>query len=124
MPYFTPELSCTDGSTDACIFLPSVHPTLYKRVGPTRHNSSAQSLTPNPNLQSVAGRTRRACTPSSLLRHRRFSSRTRARASSAGLPVLAAGHRTAPPPPKLTSAQGLTSPRVTAAAAFPGRPPP
>jgi hypothetical protein len=40
---------CTDGSTDASIFRPSVHPTLYKSVGPTRHNGSAPSLIPNPN---------------------------------------------------------------------------
>jgi hypothetical protein len=33
MPCFTLELSCTDGSTDASIFRPSVHPTLYKSVG-------------------------------------------------------------------------------------------
>jgi hypothetical protein len=97
MSYFTPEISCTNGSTDACIFLPSVNPTLYKSVGPSRHNGSAPSLTPNPNLQSAAGRTRHALTPSSLLRHRQFSLRTRTRASSAGLPVLAAGRRAAPP---------------------------
>jgi hypothetical protein len=30
-------------------FRPSVHPTLYKSVGPTRHNGSAPSLSSNPN---------------------------------------------------------------------------
>jgi hypothetical protein len=49
MPSFTQEQSCTDGSTDACIFPPPVHLTLYKSVGPTCHNSSARWLIPNPN---------------------------------------------------------------------------
>jgi hypothetical protein len=48
MRCFTQELSCTDGSTDAYIFRPSVHPTLYKSVGPTRHNGLAPFLAPNP----------------------------------------------------------------------------
>jgi hypothetical protein len=42
MPYFSPELSCTDGSTDAFNFPPSVHPTLYKSVGRVCHNGLAQ----------------------------------------------------------------------------------
>jgi hypothetical protein len=37
MPCFTQELSCTDGSTDASIFSPSVHPMLHWSVGPTCH---------------------------------------------------------------------------------------
>jgi hypothetical protein len=49
MPPFTQEQKCTDGSTDAYIFRPSVHPTLYKCVGPTIHNGSAMFLSPNPN---------------------------------------------------------------------------
>jgi hypothetical protein len=32
---FTEEQSCTDGSTDAFFFPSSVHPTLYKSVGPS-----------------------------------------------------------------------------------------
>jgi hypothetical protein len=47
---FTQELSCTDGSTDACIFLLSDHPTLYKSVGPTCHNDLARLVfLSNPN---------------------------------------------------------------------------
>jgi hypothetical protein len=47
---FTQELSCTDRSTDAYIFLPSVHSTLYKSVGPTCHNDSARlAFHSNPN---------------------------------------------------------------------------
>jgi hypothetical protein len=38
---FTQELSCTDVSTDACIFPPSIHPTLYKSMVPTRHKGLA-----------------------------------------------------------------------------------
>jgi hypothetical protein len=50
MPSFTQELSCTDGSTDASNLSPSVHLTLHRRVGPTRHIrrrllSSIQTLT-------------------------------------------------------------------------------
>jgi hypothetical protein len=41
---FTQELSCTDGSTDASFSLSSVHPTLYKSVGPTHLNGSAPPL--------------------------------------------------------------------------------
>jgi hypothetical protein len=37
MPGFTTELSCTNGSTDALLFQPSVHPTLHWSVGPTCH---------------------------------------------------------------------------------------
>jgi hypothetical protein len=63
MPSFTPELSCTDGSADAFFSLSSVHPTLYKSMGPTRHNGSAPPLTPNPNPFHVAA-VRHAPSPS------------------------------------------------------------
>jgi hypothetical protein len=46
---FTQEQSCTDGSTDAFILPPSVHPTLLKGVGPVCHNGSAWRFNPNPN---------------------------------------------------------------------------
>jgi hypothetical protein len=46
---FTHEQKCTDGSTDARIFALSIHPTLYKSMGPTRHNGWRPSSSPNPN---------------------------------------------------------------------------
>jgi hypothetical protein len=55
---FTRELSCTDGSTDAYIFLPSVHPTLYKSVGPTCHNGWRLASSPNPIFSPAAARAR------------------------------------------------------------------
>jgi hypothetical protein len=85
MPPFTQEHKCTDGSTDARIFAPSVHPTLYKSVGPTRHNGSAPPRTPNHN-------SRRLCLPApSTSRAPPFAASgrlPRARASSAGPPPL------------------------------------
>jgi hypothetical protein len=39
---FTQEQNCTNGSTDAIDFLPSVHLTLYKSEGPVYHISLAE----------------------------------------------------------------------------------
>jgi hypothetical protein len=59
MPGFTQELSCTDGSTDASIFSPLVHPMLHWNVGPTGHiRRRLPLIISNPNfLPSAAGRT-------------------------------------------------------------------
>jgi hypothetical protein len=107
-PPFNQEQKCTDGSTDANIFAPSVHLTLYKSVGPTRHNgstSSSSSLTltlrrrrPAPDAAAfvlTSGKISRARASSAVIRVRRR------------LLALAAGRRASPPRP---------NPRVRAAA--------
>jgi hypothetical protein len=59
MPSFTQELSCTDSSTDASIFSPSVHPTLH-----TCHiRRRLPLIDSNPNYPRRAARAVLARTP-------------------------------------------------------------
>jgi hypothetical protein len=54
--WFTAEQIWSDGSTDAHIFPPSVHPMLHWRVGPICHNGLApRPPHSNPNTDAVQG---------------------------------------------------------------------
>jgi hypothetical protein len=122
-PPFTQGQKCTDGSIDARIFAPSVHPTLYKSVGPTRHNGSApplsQTLTrarPPHSRPSTAALLAsgdplayaRARAHSAVLRARRRPPRRSPASKSARAPLTPP--RVSPPPPIPAVRRHLCSP--------------
>jgi hypothetical protein len=100
MPSFTQELSCTDGSTDASIFSPSVHPTLHWSVAPTCHICRRLPLfVSNHNLPSAAGCARR-CLPARLRRPPRVARALRLLLRSS---AVVRARRRPPAPPTLAN---------------------
>jgi hypothetical protein len=118
---FTRELSCTDGSTDAYIFLPSVHPTLYKSVGPTCHNGWRLASSPNPIFSPAAARARLVTVRRRLL----ASGESLAYARLRPPPPPAIRARCRPPAPPLLAVSACagchTRARVSTASQFPTR---